>query len=85
MLERPVRAIDRPPGNERYELTAAVYYVGAWKGSLLLECSLDQAMAWGSRLMEIPAPVSAEDARDSIGELCNVLAGKSEAPGLLRA
>jgi chemotaxis protein CheX len=75
MLERPVRVIDPPPGNERYELTAAVYYVGAWKGAFLLECSLEQAMAWGSRLMEIPAPVSAEDARDSIGELCNVLAG----------
>lgn len=75
MLERPVRPVDQPPDNERYELTAAVYYAGAWKGALLLECSLEQAMAWGSRLMQIPAPVSTEDARDSLGELCNVLAG----------
>ena len=54
---------------------AAVYYAGAWKGAVLLECSLGQAMDWGSRLMQIPAPVASEDARDSLGELCNVLAG----------
>jgi chemotaxis protein CheX len=56
-------------------MTAAVYYVGAWNGALLLECSLPQAMQWGSRLMGIPAPIMAEDARDGLGELCNVLAG----------
>jgi hypothetical protein len=25
--------------------------------------------------MDVPLPVAAEDARDSLGELCNVLAG----------
>ena len=75
MLELPIRATDPPSQDGRYELTAAVYYAGAWKGAVLLECSLAQAMDWGSRLMQIPAPVAAEDARDSLGELCNVLAG----------
>jgi chemotaxis protein CheX len=75
MLELPIRATDPRLGDERYELTAAVYYAGAWKGAVLLECSLAQAMDWGSRLMDIPAPVASEDARDSLGELCNVLAG----------
>ena len=75
MLELPIRATDPRPGNERYELTAAVYYAGAWKGAVLLECSLEQAMGWGSRLMQTAAPVASEDARDSLGELCNVLAG----------
>ena len=69
------RQTDRRGSNEHYELTGAVYYAGAWKGALLLECSLAQAIAWGSRLMDASAPVAAEDARDSLGELCNVLAG----------
>jgi len=75
MLELTIRATDLRPQDEHYELTAAVYYAGAWKGALLLECSLGQAMEWGSRLMRIPAPVATEDARDSLGELCNVLGG----------
>ena len=75
MLELPIHPADPRPEGEHYELTAAVYYAGTWKGGLLLECSLGQAMEWGSRLMQIPAPVAAEDARDSVAELCNVLAG----------
>jgi len=75
MLELPIAAAMPRPVDQRYELTAAVYYAGAWKGALLLESSLAQAMEWGSRLMDLPAPISVEDARDSLGELCNVLAG----------
>ena len=75
MLGLTTRPADSPSENERYELTAAVYYAGAWKGALLLECSLRQATEWGSRLMQIPGPVAVGDARDSVAELCNVLAG----------
>ena len=75
MLELPIHATEPRFQDTHYELTAAVYYAGAWKGAVLLECSLGQAMDWGSRLMQIPAPVASEDARDSLGELCNVLAG----------
>lgn len=71
----PRRPTDPQADIERYELTAAVYYAGAWKRALLLECSLEQAMEWGSRLMELPAPVAVKDARDGLGELCNVIAG----------
>ena len=75
MLELSICAIDGAQIDQRYELTAAVYYAGAWQGALLLECSIEQAMEWGSRLMGLPAPIEAEDARDSLAELCNVLAG----------
>ncbi len=34
----------------------AVYYAGAWKGALLLECSAEQAMPWGARLMSLEPP-----------------------------
>jgi len=75
MLELSVCAINGAEHDQRYELTAAVYYAGAWQGALLLECSMGQAMEWGSRLMGLPSPVEAEDARDTLAELCNVLAG----------
>jgi chemotaxis protein CheX len=75
MLDLPILPTEPGPEGERYELTAAVYYVGTWQGALLLECSIEQAMQWGSRLMGLPAPIAVEDARDSLGELCNVLAG----------
>jgi chemotaxis protein CheX len=75
MLDLSIVPSNSEPASERYELTAAVYYAGAWQGALLLECSMEQAMEWGSRLMELPSPIAVEDARDSIAELCNVLAG----------
>ena len=75
MLELAVHSSDPGPKSERYDLTAAIYYAGAWQGALLLECSNRQAMDWGSRLMGLPSPIEAEDARDSLAELCNVLAG----------
>ena len=75
MLDLPIFPTAPGPESERYELTAAVYYVGAWQGALLLECAMEQAMEWGSRLMSLPSPIAVEDARDGLGELCNVLAG----------
>jgi len=75
MLDLVLQPESPSPAPGPAELTAAVYFAGAWKGAVLLECSLDQAKAWASKLMSLPAPVPAEDARDALGELCNVLAG----------
>ena len=65
-------------------LTGAIFYAGAWKGVLLLECSEDQARDWTSRLMGVPDPTP-DDARDGLGEVTNVLAGNLKrllAPGV---
>ena len=75
MIGVPVQPAEPSLQDSAYALTAAVYYVGTWNGALLLECSVAQAQVWASHLMDIPFPVSVEDARDSLGELCNVLAG----------
>ena len=75
MLDLAVNPLDSVAAEGAFEMTAAVYYAGVWNGALLLECSLRQAAEWGVRLMGIPPPIAAEDARDSLGELCNVLAG----------
>jgi CheY-specific phosphatase CheX len=61
--------------NHLSPLTAAVHYVGAWKGALIVECSGTQASRWAERLMPLQPPASAEDARDGLSELSNVIAG----------
>lgn len=61
--------------SEDSRFTAAVHYVGAWKGALVVECSAAQAGRWAERLMPIDPPATEEDARDGLGELTNVIAG----------
>ena len=58
-----------------FPLTAAVQYVGAWKGALILECSSHQAMLWAERLLPVDHPISRDEAHDGLGELTNVIAG----------
>jgi len=75
MLQLPVilrEPEDQGPG---YELTAAVGYGGSGRGGVLLECHTEQARDWCSRLCCLPPPVALDDARDGLGELCNILAG----------
>jgi chemotaxis protein CheX len=74
LLNMAVRVIDAPEETLHSPLTAAIFYAGTWKGALILECSEQQARAWSSLIMDIREP-SAEDVRDGLGELANVLAG----------
>lgn len=56
--------------------TAAVYYAGEWQGALLIECSAEQALHWTARQIDLPNDAClADDVRDALGELTNVLAG----------
>lgn len=58
------------------EVTAAIFFAGAWKGAALVECSLEQARAWTARLMEIDTPPSfTGDVQDAMGELANMVGG----------
>ncbi len=66
--------VERSPTMENC-YTGAVYYAGAWKGALLVECSGEQAMDWAARFLSLDPPVRVDDARDGLGELTNVLAG----------
>ena len=56
-------------------LTAAVYYAGAWKGALVIECSGRQASRWAEGFMPLTGPATSEDARDGLAEIANVIAG----------
>ena len=62
----------RPPDM----VTAAVYFVGAWRGAVLLECTRQQARTFAQLLMSIEAPKTVdENVKDALGELANMLAG----------
>ena len=57
-------------------ITGAVYFAGAWKGAVLLQCSREQAFEFTARLMRIPAPSSLdEDVQDAMGEVTNIIGG----------
>jgi chemotaxis protein CheX len=73
-LDLTVTQASFPP--EEDLLSAAVYYAGAWKGALLLECTPRQARLLTARLTksEPPPGVNAE-VRDALGELANMIAG----------
>ncbi len=75
MLDVCLHAAPSPCAAAPNSFTAAVSYAGSWKGALLLECSREQAMDWAARLMSIQPPISADDTRDGLGELTNMLAG----------
>ena len=56
--------------------TSAIYFVGAWKGALLFECTAPDAFALTAHLMSIPEPASFDDdVRDSLGEIVNMIGG----------
>jgi len=57
-------------------ITASVQFAGTWKGAVLLQCGLDEALAFTRRLMpETQATVFDADVRDSLGELVNMVGG----------
>jgi chemotaxis protein CheX len=60
--------------------TSAIYFVGAWKGALLFECTAPDAFALTAHLMSIPEPKSFDDdVRDSLGEIVNMIGGNFKA------
>lgn len=62
------------PSTDR--LTCAVFFAGAWKGGVILECALPMAFEFTSRLMRIPAPDRFnDDVCDALGELANMIGG----------
>jgi CheY-specific phosphatase CheX len=75
MLDLALRPAATPRARPEPSFTGAVYYAGAWKGALLVECAHEQAMDWAARFMSLAPPVALDDAIDGLGELTNVLAG----------
>ena len=68
-------------------LTAAVQFVGEWRGAVLLQCGTQQAAAFTRALMPGAQPSFLdEDVRDALGELINMVGGNLKsvlAPGVV--
>jgi len=61
-------------------LTAAVHFVGSWKGALRIECTADQVFEYAKRLLGIDRPTEVnEDVCDAFGELANMIGGNLKA------
>ena len=57
-------------------ITAAIQFIGEWKGALLLQCGLEQALGFTRRLMPGTNPPAFDvDVRDALGELANMMGG----------
>lgn len=57
-------------------VTAAVHFVGEWKGAALIECRRQQALLFAGRFLGIGEAADLDDdVRDVIGELANMVAG----------
>ncbi len=76
MLQLEVHVSDAEMPLDVEMITGAVYFAGAWKGALLVQCSREQAFEFTVRLMRIPFPTQLdEDVQDAIGELSNIIGG----------
>jgi len=76
MLGMELHPVDRPPPRAATTITAAVQFVGAWRGAVLLKCSREQMERFATRLTGLgPGQIDEEDARDAIGEVVNMIGG----------
>jgi chemotaxis protein CheX len=78
LSDRPLeRARDRTTGLGG-GLTGVVRIDGAWTGAVAVECSAPLAAALATQMMRGADP-SAEDVRDGLGEIANMVAGNVKA------
>ena len=57
-------------------VTSAIFFAGAWKGAVVLECSEGEARFFTECLMGIPRPAYMDDdVRDAMGEVINMIGG----------
>ena len=60
-------------------VSGIVHVNGAWRGAVLLQCSAPLAQRLTAALFQSAGPHDAEDLRDTVGELTNMLAGNVKA------
>lgn len=76
MLNLEVCQSDKTSDAAVNSLTAAIHFAGEWKGAVLLQCGLPEALAFTDCLMmgEQHSGVD-DDVRDALGELVNMVGG----------
>jgi chemotaxis protein CheX len=80
MVDLYVEATDMPWEPQTEIVTSAIYFTDPWQGALFVECAINLAFAFTSRLMGIETPTAVdEDVCDAMGELANMIAGNLKA------
>ena len=81
MLKMDVERVALPGDNHNSPvLTAAVHFVGSWKGALRIECTPEQTFEYTRRLLGVDLPTEVnEDVCDAFGELANMIGGNLKA------
>lgn len=76
MMAIEVHSSDAPWPPKQGLITASISLTGAWKGAVLIECGLQDAFLFSSRMVG-GDPVSElnDDVRDTLGELANMVGG----------
>jgi chemotaxis protein CheX len=76
MMAMDVQTVDTPFPPSGELITAAISLAGSWKGAVLVECGLQEAFLFTSRMIGIDVPTSLnDDVRDALGELANMVGG----------
>jgi len=74
MMDLEVAPAQTPWTHSPHTISAAVHFVGAWRGATLVECRAQQALQFTGRFMGIEMPCSIDgDVRDVMGELANMV------------
>jgi chemotaxis protein CheX len=74
----PVAGQLHPPNSTTRadEVSAAVAVTGAWRGHVVVSCSMAAARKIAALLLEVPlSEVSESDVADALGELANIVGG----------
>jgi chemotaxis protein CheX len=76
MLQYQIQESSEDYATRANVVTSAIFFVGVWKGAVVLECSENQAFLFTERLMGIAQPARMDDdVRDAMGEVVNMIGG----------
>jgi CheY-specific phosphatase CheX len=75
MFDLPLDEAATPTLDLRSTVTGCVHIDGAWNGAVILQCPMVLATRLTVEMFQGPSSPEAEEVRDAIGELTNMLAG----------
>ena len=75
MFDLPLDEAATPALDVRSTVTGCVHIDGAWNGAVILQCPMVLATRLTVEMFQGPSSPEADEVRDAIGELTNMLAG----------
>lgn len=80
VLNLEVKMVPEISGTDRKRVASFIQVMGAWEGSVILDCTEDLSKLFASKMFSIPVDeIGNEEILDALGELVNILAGNIRA------